>query len=423
LGLIVRGTQRVSAIPATQIDSYPSSPCPANRPYRPAMRRRTFEPRRHDSLPAMLVGMTVQRTQSGSTGGSTLPRVRRFGTVLIASVAVLVASLGNITTTQAAGKTYRVPASINRTGARDVSAKLNRFIRRVPNGSTIRFRPGTYRIDSAIQVDGRRNLVFDGDGATLRGNGCGPTDSMFLLGWGRASSGITIRDFTLRGTNPDGGTSAAYHAGCQNQMGVAIYQSSNVVISDVAISRVYGECVYVDYGHGNHTWSRDITFRDSTCDRTGRSGVAIVAGTAVTVANVSFDTIGMYPLNIEPNTSDGGGTYVTFRDNRVGSYGHARQFGVHLVCTNGGAAGAPIHHITITRNRVTGGTLSTYMWEPRNRDIVFTDNVSTVAADGPVVVIQHADRVTVTGNTQPMRSGRFGHFAGSTQVVYKRNRT
>ena len=151
--------------------------------------------------------------------------------------------------------------------------------------------------------------------------------------------------------------------------------------------------------------------------------MTIVAGTRVRVIRVRFREIGMYPLNIEPNSSSGGGTYVTFRDNRVGSYGHARQFGVHLVCTNGGADGAPIHHVTITRNRVTGGTLSTFMWEPRNKDIVFTDNVSTVRAAGPVVVIRNADRVRVTGNVQPMRSGKFADFAGSTSVTYRSNRT
>jgi hypothetical protein len=341
---------------------------------------------------------------------------------LVIGIAVIASTLAGPTPTQAAGKTYKVPASINRTGAREVSATLNRFIRGVPNGSTIRFRRGTYRIDSSIQLDGRRNLVFDGDGATLRGNGCGVTDSLFLLGWGRPSSGITIRDFKLRGRNPDGGTPSAHHDGCEHQMGVAIYGSSHVSIAHVSISRVYGECVYV--GDSNDgTWSSHVTFRDSTCDRTGRSGVAIVAGTRVTVSKVRFNKIALYPLNIEPNSSHGGGTYVTFRDNRVGTYGHARQYGEHLVCTNGGARGAAIHHVTITRNRVTGGTLSTFMWEPRNADIVFTDNVSTVAAAGPVVVIRHADRVKVTGNIQPMRSGRFADFSGSTQVTYKGNRT
>jgi hypothetical protein len=299
-----------------------------------------------------------------------------------------------------------------------VAAALNSFIRGVPDGSTISFPAGsTYRIDSSIQLDGRRNLVIDGNGATVRGNGCGVTNSIFLLGWASASSGITIRDFTLRGANPDGGTPSAFHTGCEHQMGVGIYGSSDVVISNVDISRVYGDCVYIGDG-GSGAWSRDITFRDSSCSASGRSGVAVVAGTGVTVANDAFDTVGMYVLNIEPNSSDGGGTYVTFRDNDIGSYGHAEQFGVLMVCTNGGAAGAAIDHITITRNRVTERTIATFMWEPRNTDIVFTDNVSTVPADGPVVVIRHADRVTVTGNTQPMRSGNFADFTDSTAVTY-----
>jgi len=89
-----------------------------------------------------------------------------------------------------------------------------------------------------------------------------------------------------------------------------------------------------------------------------------------------------------------------------------------MVCTNGGAAGAPIHHLTITGNRAVGETLSTYMWEPRNHDIVFSNNTSNLAAAGPVVVIQHADNVTVTNNTQPLRSGSFTNFQDSTSVTY-----
>jgi hypothetical protein len=341
---------------------------------------------------------------------------------LVVTAVIIVATLGGSTTAGAAGRSYLVPRSIDRTGSRDVSPRLNQFIRRVPNGSTIRFRRGIYRVDSAIQLDGRRNLVLEGGGATLRGNGCEVSDSLILVGWGRASSGITIRDFKLRGANPDGGTPSAFHSGCEHQMGVGIYGSSDVLITHVSIGRVFGDCVYIGDGNSG-AWSRDIRLRNSSCSATGRSGVAIVAGTRVTVAGVRFREIGMYVLNIEPNSSRGGGTYVTFRDNQVGSYGHARQFGVLMVCTNGGAAGAAIDHITITGNRVTGGTLGTFMWEPRNKDIVFTDNVSTVRASGPVVVIRYADRVTVTGNIQPMRSGRFAEFGGSTQVTYHHNHT
>jgi hypothetical protein len=203
-------------------------------------------------------------------------------------------------------------------------------------------------------------------------------------------------------------------------MGVAVYRSSDVLIEHVRITRVYGDCVYLDYGYADRTWSSRVTFRDSSCSRTGRSGVAIVAGRHVKVARVRFSRIGMYDLNIEPNTSDGGGTYVTFKDNTIGTNGVAGEFGGHMVCTNGGAAGASIHHITITGNRARGETLSTYMWEHRNHDIVFSGNTSNVAARGPVVVIQNADRVRVANNTQPMLSGSFANFQGSTAVTYTR---
>ena len=50
--------------------------------------------------------------------------------------------------------------------------------------------------------------------------------------------------------------------------------------------------------------------------------------------------------------------------------------------------------------------------------VVFSNNTSNLAAAGPVVVIQHADNVTVTNNTQPLRSGSFTNFQDSTSVTY-----
>jgi hypothetical protein len=89
----------------------------------------------------------------------------------------------------------------------------------------------------------------------------------------------------------------------------------------VTISGSWGDCLYVDETAAGHVWSGSIWVHDSFCTRTGRSGISIVSGSHVTIERDHFDKLGMHVLDIEPDTSAGGGTYVTFRNNTVGSYG------------------------------------------------------------------------------------------------------
>jgi hypothetical protein len=297
---------------------------------------------------------------------------------------------------------------------------MQSFVNGVPNGSTILFPPGgIYRVTNGIRLDGRQRLTFAGNGSTLQAAGCNVANSPFVLGQFSSSSTITIRDFTLMGNNPDGGTSASYHGSCESAMGVAIYGTSHVDIENVTIVNVYGDCVYIELGPGS-TWSDDITINNMTCQKNGRSGVAVLGGSHVTVSNSHLDTISMYPLNVEPNSSAGGGTYITFQNNIIGTFGWAASYEGHLVDTNGGAAGAAIHDLTISGNTVTGGTLNARIQYSRTSNIVFTNNTSNVAGQGPVVAaFDNSDGVTVSGNVQPLQSGVFAWFRNDTGVSYQ----
>ncbi len=118
------------------------------------------------------------------------------------------------------GADLAVPASIDATGTTNASADLLSFIASVPDGSTIVFQAGgTYRLNHGLALTNRHNLVFEGNGATLHAMGSGSvvTDSPFALDDG--DSGITIRDFTLIGNNPNVGTANAYHPSAESQMG------------------------------------------------------------------------------------------------------------------------------------------------------------------------------------------------------------
>jgi hypothetical protein len=315
--------------------------------------------------------------------------------------------------------TVEVPPSIDATGKSDVSASLQSFIDRVPDGSRIVFqRSGTYRLSRGIQLNDRRDLDFKGGKSTLRVSGCAATNSAFVLGWSAPSAKIKIRGFTLKGSNPTTGTTDAYHPGCEFQMGVAVYQSTHVRLRHLKIRRVYGDCLYLADSDLGGSWTSNVTLEHSRCIGTGRSGVAITAARNVLVRDSTFDKIGMYVLNIEANDSTGGGAYVRFAHNQAGSYGWEPEFS-HFVDTNG-AVGASVNHVAVVGNVVDGGTLSARVQTPGTHHIKFSRNTSAIKADGPVVAaFDNVDHVTVVHNHQPLRAGTFAWFRHCTDVTFR----
>ena len=312
-----------------------------------------------------------------------------------------------------------VPSTIDATGSTDVSASLATFIDRVPDGSTIVFKAGgTYRLGTAIHLINRHDLVFNGNGATLRMAGCAVEDSAFLLD-GKPNTRITIRNFTMVGDNGGAGTTSAFVAGCESSMGVAIYGAQDIDIASVTISSVHGECVYIDAGgdpRGTTPWSDGITFRDSTCRLNGRMGVAIVAAHHVTVTRVLFDKLAISVFDIEPTRADGGATDVSLTDNIIKDYGASPTYTPWVL--EGSAYGMTstiVRNVTLARNRIDGMTRSantgtsaglrvkarTENW----KDFSILDNVSTVTGSGPTMYFEHLDGLTVSGNTQPLTRG------------------
>jgi hypothetical protein len=314
------------------------------------------------------------------------------------------------------GPVYTVPSSIDSTGNSDVSSALNSFVRSVPNGSTIVFRSGgSYRLELALKLLDRHDLVLDGNGATLTGYGCLMDDGPIVIS--DYNSAITIRNFTLRGNNADGGTSASHDGSCEHQAGISIFQSTDIVIENVTISHTNGDCLYIDYGGSARVWVDGVVFRDSVCTSNGRQGVSVIAGRNITVQRVQFDKIAMNVLDIEPNTTSGGGVNVRFLDNTVGSYSIDADWDQYLFAMSG--ANGTVRDITVEGNRVTGDTLRTHTSIYRSSNIVFRNNTSTVTAlNDPVLDFRYVDGIVVTGNVQPLRSGAFATFMDSTNVTY-----
>ncbi len=359
--------------------------------------------------------------------------------IALASLFTLGANRLAVTEVQAASRVVRVPASIDHRGRRDVSAQLQRFIDRVPNNSRIVFRSrGVYLLRNGITLFNRHDLVFDGNGATLRARGSGsrPMDSPFALM--HNDRRITIRDFTLVGNNPHAGTARAFHGGAEHLAGVYLGGATDVLIEDVSIRGFYGDCVYI--GVSGSTWSRGITFQDSSCTRTGRHGVGLIAGRDVVIQRVRFDKVAFMVVDIEPDRSNEGVVGAVIRNNRVGSYGLTNQYVSWFVAAYAGAHGAPVSDITISGNRISGVARTgrdriakglTVVIDGRlgpRTGWVIRNNTATRTMSGRYespIVVWNANGLTITGNHQPIaRAGRgLAQIVGSTNVVNRNNRT
>ena len=314
-----------------------------------------------------------------------------------------------------------VPASIDASGGSDASVALASFIASVPNGKTINFKAGgVYRLDAGLRILDRNGLTFEGNGATLRATATTgkPRTSPFLL---ENSNSITIRNFILTGNNPDAGTSASHHLDRQDQGGVNVYGGGDILIEGTTISGTWGDCVYVGANAG--TWSDGVVYRDSVCKLNGRMGVALVAARHVLVERVSFDKIAMHAFDIEPDSSAGGATYVTIRNNTVGTYGLSTLFNEYFFAASG-AQGSTVHDVTVTANRVSDNKgLKITIGTAGRADIFVTNNTGAATLAGPIMRFVSVVGLTVTGNHEILSGGQLAEFVGCTGVTYSGNVT
>lgn len=308
--------------------------------------------------------------------------------------------------------TYTVPGTIDHTGATNAAALLNTFVGTVPDGSIIDFAipGGVYRMDSGLYFASRHNLIFEGNGTTtLESNGdAHEGSSLFNL---NGDSDVAIRGFSLVGNSP---TPGVHDPANQWAYGVLLWGGSNIEITNVTTSAVWGDCLYVD------NWANGVWYHDNHGISSGRMGVAIASGQNILVERNAFDVIAYGAFDIEPNLDTDVASNVKFLNNTVGSIPEAR--GIGFLFGANGAAGSSISGVTVSGNTITGYGLDTYVnITTRRTDIVFTNNTSTQTVSGPVLYLAHIDGLTVTGNTQPLSSGSLVSVTDCTNAVTSPN--
>jgi hypothetical protein len=312
-------------------------------------------------------------------------------------------------------RTVTVPASIDATGSSDVGAALNAFVASVPDGSIIAFPTGaTYMLNEGIQIANRHNLVFAGNGVTLRvGTSAGSNDALassFVLGhqyggfWDGGNTDIVIRDFVLVGNDPTPGT---FTEGQEGQANLQITGTDRVEIYNITGSAAPGDFVFITRVRG--AWVHDC--RALTI---GRNGVSVVSGSDILVERVALDVSGYCTFDVEPDDAGDTCSNVTLRSCTAISWGNA------FLAVEGSHTGAMIDGIVVDGNTVTGGSIRTIIdngGTNRMKNISFTNNTGGKATAGPVLRFAYVDGLTVTGNVQPLSSGILMNILNCTGVV------
>jgi hypothetical protein len=293
----------------------------------------------------------------------------------------------------------------------DVSARLQAWINSVPDNSVLTFPKGRcYRVDETLLIQDRKNLDFEGVGATIKtvteGSGTANQIQTRRTLYFYGGSGYIIHGLTIVGPNPTN-VYAAKYAG---QHGIAFAGVHGAVVDDVTIKGVHGDFVYVgaDLYRSWH-FSSNIVVENSAFDTSGRMGVSVTAGQDITVVNNTMTNVAMDAVDIEPDVATtydstgapkyGGAIDVNIVNNTIGVVGQ-------IFLGNQGAAGSIMNGLVVRGNRLTAAPLIVWIYGSaalHRTNFTIADNVSQVVLSSPrdSVELLYVDNAVVSGNTAP----------------------
>jgi hypothetical protein len=339
-----------------------------------------------------------------------------------------------------------VPASIDATCSSNAGPALNAWIAGRPNGSTLTFSPGSCYLlggDYGLNLKNRSGLTLIGTGSTLRlrTSGIGTDSSAFFM---QNSQHITIRGFYVDGGHPAVGTPEAWNHVNERLNGAVIYTASRFIEFDrVTFDKIRGFGIIIASNEGV-VWPADISIHDSTI-RGAECGLCVVAGRRIDfVRNELIDLMGS-AVDLEPDAHSagpngepgwgGGFEDVLIADNditRWGWVGTITTWFVALVPQANVEATAYMSGLTIRDNRIHHGPAQANNGNadglgglgirgdasnPKS-DIVIKDNWTvdddTRSATRFVINLTNVHNLTVTGNRQPIVSGKLLNDSGTT---------
>jgi hypothetical protein len=302
----------------------------------------------------------------------------------------------------------RAPGGLASDCSTDVTRAMSAWIASVPDDSILALaNGGCYRIEGTLELKNRSDLAFEGNGAVFRSLSP-PVDKRAI--WRVIDSkNITFHDMTIDGSYKKGGT---FNPRLQHAHAIEAHGSS-LAIADVRIKDVAGDCVYFGGGYTSALTLSSGTVQDSSCTRTGRNAISVVAGEDILVRGVTTGSIGYDVFDVEPNPgASWGSNGVTFDGNTIGSYAE-RAYSV--------VESAPIINQFFTNNRVLKQGLKIAIGDPahagyRPVNITIANNTAASPQTPAAINVDNVDGLTVTDNTVPMAGGPMAAVTGSCDL-------
>lgn len=303
---------------------------------------------------------------------------------------------------------YPIPASIDSTGTRDVTAELQAFIVSIPDGSCISFPspspigPARYRAEGSIRLTDRVGLTIHANGAILFATTHGPA-------WpnpGRVQlvieggSDLLVHGLTIN----------SIHATCQYdrtyefEHGVGVYGAARVTLRNLFITNVPGDFVYIDARPvgGVLVPPRDVSVDNAPSagegagrfECNGRQGVAAAGGSGLTFRNLYLRSVGLTAFDLE-NLPGQDIRDVVISGNRVEAF---QDYFVAAASAYGGT-----HGVTVTGNQLLGKPMSIIVggWSVHS-DWAVTGNTSDSPAGDELVILRgNVSNFAFRDNVQP----------------------
>jgi hypothetical protein len=165
------------------------------------------------------------------------------------------------------------------------------------------------------------------------------------------SDGIVFSGGEVIGRNAMGGTSdAAYDASREAQHAWDVLGVDEFRLLGAKASNVWGDCVYIGPSAG--VWTTNFEITDCEFSKTGRQGIAVVAGSDGLVARNRLFEMRRAAFNLEPTLATWGAKRIRYEGNRTGrvrllwmsSYGRGYNVGDIEVVGNimEAASGTPV---------------------------------------------------------------------------------
>jgi hypothetical protein len=324
-----------------------------------------------------------------------------FVHTLVSAIAILT-TVGTPALAGPTAETFRIPERIDRTGQADVTTQLQQFLDSVPDGSVVEFpKKARYRVEGTLLLFARKDLTFEGNGATVFATAVGEPDrSQWYVNGGAR---LVFRDLIVRGANPQGGIEGeAYREDLEAQHAFRFVAARDVELDGVTVTDVYGDFVYIGMNN-NDVWSQNIWIHESSFARNGRQGIAITAARNVVIEDNDIRLTRRSTIDLEPNTDRGGVENIHILDNRVG------QGRLLFLASHGDG---PVNNVVVSGNKLDGRVLNIDVVpaeDDRRARFWVTDNASSTAAERSPMRFWQIDGLVVRDNRQRVeRAGEVG---------------